>query len=182
MKKALSKHSHQNLNLNHNMSNQALDPSAQSDNYQELDRGLMRLRRLWLQQGRRRRLIDEIGRPIAMSVLRTIFAIDALNTDNTSVSDVAAELEVDASTASRLVESAVADGYAVRNPSSVDRRKSVLKLTNAGRDVLFKARASREKLLSEVTAEWTADEVELIATLLNRLHDDFEIIDKTSGR
>lgn len=153
-------------------------PDADAADFTELDRGLMRLRRMWLQQGRRRRLIDKIGSPIAMSVLRTIFAIDALNSSTTSVSDVAAELEVDASTASRLVENAVSNGYAERNPSSVDRRKSVLKLTTKGRNMLVNARAGREHLLSEVTANWTINDVELLATLLNRLHDDFEVIDK----
>lgn len=153
-----------------------------SDTFAELDRGLLRLRRMWLQQGRRGRLIEEVGSPIAMSVLRTIFAIDALNSDKTSVSDVAAELEVDASTASRLVENAVTNGYAERNPSSVDRRKSVLKLTADGRNMLVKARAGRTKLLAEVTANWSDEEIELIATLLNRLHDDFEVVDRPVGQ
>ncbi|MEM9350596.1 MAG: MarR family winged helix-turn-helix transcriptional regulator [Pseudomonadota bacterium] len=151
---------------------------SQSDRFAELDRGLMRLRRMWLQQGRRGRLIDEIGSPIAMSVLRTIFAIDALNSTKTSVSDVAAELEVDASTASRLVESAVSNGYAERTPNAVDRRKSVLKLTTKGRNMLVSARAGREHLLAEVTANWDSDDIETLAALLNRIHDDFEIIDK----
>ncbi|MEM9210439.1 MAG: MarR family winged helix-turn-helix transcriptional regulator [Pseudomonadota bacterium] len=164
------------------MNKRTLPQSVDSAPYRELDRGLLRLRRLWLQEGRRRRLIDEIGRPIAMSVLRTLFAIDSLNSDHTSVSDVASELEVDASTASRLVESAVTNGYAERNPSSVDRRKSVLKLTDAGRDMLQRARASREHLLSKVTTNWTLEEIELIAKLLNRLHHDFEIIDRPPER
>ena len=161
------------------MNKRALPQQVEPDLYRELARSLMRLRRLWLQQGRRRRLIEEIGQPIAMSVLRTLFAIDSLNSDHTSVGDVAAELEVDASTASRLVESAVANGYAARSPSAVDRRKSVLKLTPAGREMLVNARRGREQLLSEVTAGWTADEIELVANLLNRLHDDFEIVDKS---
>ncbi|MEM1075526.1 MAG: MarR family winged helix-turn-helix transcriptional regulator [Pseudomonadota bacterium] len=156
-------------------------PKLETASFAELDRGLMRLRRMWLQQGRRRRLIDEIGSPIAMSVLRTIFAIDALNSPTTSVSDVAAELEVDASTASRLVESAVSNGYAERNPSSVDRRKSVLKLTIEGRNMLVSARAGREHLLAEITANWTEQDVEVLTTLLNRLHDDFEIIDRPAA-
>lgn len=138
----------------------------------------MRMRRLWLQQGRRRRLMDEIGHPIAMSVLRAVFAIDALASDDTSVGAVAAELEIDASTASRLVENAVAGGYAVRKPSAIDRRKSVLSLTETGRNVLLRARSGRERLLAEITHNWTRDDIELIAELLNRLHDDFEIIDK----
>lgn len=163
------------------MNNRALSQTVENSPYRELDRGLMRLRRLWLQQGRRRRLIDEIGKPIAMSVLRTLFAIDSLNSDRTSVGDVAAELEVDASTASRLVESAVTSGYAERTPSSVDRRKSVLKLTASGREMLISARAGREQLLSEVTAQWSIEEIELIADLLNRLHDDFEIVDKSAA-
>ncbi|MEM1273300.1 MAG: MarR family winged helix-turn-helix transcriptional regulator [Pseudomonadota bacterium] len=162
------------------MSEESITSNSEQDSFSELDRGLMRLRRLWLQQGRRRRLIDQIGSPIAMSVLRTIFAIDALNSDRTSVSDVAAELEVDASTASRLVESAVSNGYAERNPSSVDRRKSVLKLTANGRDMLAKARAGRESLLAEVTTNWTDDEIGLLAALLNRLHDDFEVVDTSA--
>lgn len=160
------------------MKNTSYENAEMPDTFAELDRGLMRLRRLWLQEGRKRRLIDEVGSPIAMSVLRTIFAIDALNSDHTSVSDVAAELEVDASTASRLVESAVSNGFAERSPSSVDRRKSVLKLTSEGRHMLLKARAGRTKLLAEVTAKWSEDEIVLIAMLLNRLHDDFEIVDR----
>lgn len=139
----------------------------------------MRLRRLWLQQGRRRRLLDEVGQPISMAVLRTLYAIDSLRLEKISVGDVASELEVDASTASRLVETAVANGYALRNPSPDDRRKSVLNLTETGRAIVNDARGAREFLLSEVTSDWTQDEVTSFTVLLDRLHRDFEKIDKS---
>ena len=164
------------------MNKNAQDLPEAKNQLRDLDRGLLRLRRLWLQQGRRRRLIDDIGQPIAMSVLRTLFAIHTLNSNTTSVSDVATELEVDASTASRLVESAVANGFALRSPSATDRRKSVLNLTEAGERILHKAQAAREAILEDVTKHWTHQEIELIATLLNRLHDDFERIDQTQDR
>ena len=144
---------------------------------QELDDALLRLRRLWLHPARRRRFLAELGEPVELATLRTLRAIDLAGGEEPSVGDVAAALVIDASTASRLVDQAVSGGYATRRPSQTDGRRSVLELTTAGADLLERSTKVRERLLAEVTTDWSTEDVATLTGLLERLHRDFERLD-----
>lgn len=133
-----------------------------------LDVAFMRLRRLWESPVLRRRFQRALGEAIEPGVIRTLRAVDAGAAD-CGVRDLATALDVEPSTASRLVDSAVTAGYLDRATSPHDRRRTILTVTSEGADVLSRALSIREQLLSELTADWTDDDVEQLATLLERL-------------
>jgi DNA-binding MarR family transcriptional regulator len=86
-----------------------------------------------------------------------------------TVSDAAAWLCVDASTASRMVEAAVTAGFLERRRSEHDRRRSVVTLTKSGNQMLDRVRAARQELLGELTEDWSERDVELFTELMGRL-------------
>ncbi len=143
-----------------------------------LDDALTGLRRVWLRPGRRRRFLAELGEPVELAVLRTLRAIELVDGDEPGVSDVAAALGVKTSTASRMVDDAVTQGYVTRVASEVDRRRAVLQLTSEGARLLGRATQVRESLLAEVTADWSHEDVATLAGLLERLQHDFARLDR----
>jgi DNA-binding MarR family transcriptional regulator len=132
-----------------------------------LDVAFTRVRRLWESPALRRRFVAAMGLSVDPGVVRTLRAVDS--GAGCGVNDVAANLGVEASTASRLVDAGVSAGYLSRSVSPEDRRRSVLTVTEAGADVLQRALVVREQLLSELTADWTDHDIETLATLLERL-------------
>lgn len=137
---------------------------------ERLDDAFGRLRRLWESPVLRRRFVDAMGASVDPSVIRTLRAVRQTGAD-TGVTDVAGWLAVDTSTASRLVEQAVAAGYLERGTSPTDRRRCVLTVTPDGDVLLDRALAVREGLLSELTADWSDDDVARLADLTERLAD-----------
>lgn len=111
-----------------------------------------RLRRLWESPALRRRFHERMGVAIDPADVRTLRAVAAA-TDECGVGDVADALGVDGSTASRLLDKAVVAGYLTRGGSRRDRRRSVLALTDTGRDLHRRSLRVREELLAELTAD-----------------------------
>src|SRR5690606_19282100 len=87
------------------------------------------------------------------------------------VGAVAERLEIDPSTASRLVGHAIDAGLVSRRPSPVDARRANLGLTEAGLRVKRVADRSRRAYLDALMAGWTADERAEFARLLTRFAD-----------
>jgi DNA-binding MarR family transcriptional regulator len=127
-----------------------------------------RLRRLWESPGLRRRFHERMGVAIDPAIVRTLRAV-ATATDECGVGDVAEALNVDGSTASRLVDKAAALGYLARSGSERDRRRTMLSLTTTGADLQRRSLRVREELLAELTADLTDDDIDLLADLLERL-------------
>ena len=142
-----------------------------------LDVAFLRLRRLWESPVLRRRFVAAMGQTVDPGVLRTLRAV-ASGTE-CGVRDVAAAVDVEPSTASRLVDAAVSAGYLERSTSTHDRRRSVLQVTAAGDDVLQRALHIREQLLSELTSDWSDGDVEHLATLLERLAEGVAKMENT---
>jgi len=133
-----------------------------------LDAAFGRLRRLWESPTLRRRFSERMGVPIEPAVVRTLRAVHAA-TDECGVGDVADALGVDGSTASRLVDRAVAAGYLERSASERDRRRSVVSLTAAGSELERRSLRVRQELLGELTADLTDPDIDQLADLLERL-------------
>ena len=147
------------------------------DSIQQLADSLSELRRFWERPDRKRRFLAELGEPIEFGVLRALIAVDrhrdgSPGRSGPGVSDVAATLSIDTSTASRLLDQAVGVGYIVRVPEPDDRRRTHLEVTDEGRRVLDRANAIRHRWLTEITAGWSAGEVERLAELLTRFVAD----------
>ncbi len=75
-----------------------------------------------------------------------------------TINDVAAELGIDQSGASRMITHAAARGYLVVAPSPADARRRSVAITPAGRELLAHAHAWQEQAFARLTADWTARE------------------------
>jgi DNA-binding MarR family transcriptional regulator len=75
-----------------------------------------------------------------------------------TVNDVAAELGVDQSGASRLVAHAADLGYLATHPAPSDARRRVITLTASGAALLAAAHDWQESVFAALTDDWTPDE------------------------
>lgn len=139
-----------------------------------LDDALVTVRRASQSLEYRRRLLEGIDIPGGTGTLRVLRAVERSTRDAPSIGEVAASLGLDPSTTSRMVERCVADGLVSREPHPGDRRRSHLKLTDRGRDVLAAATRNRRTLLSEVTADWEHGDLSGLVGLLRTLNEGFD--------
>jgi len=88
-----------------------------------------------------------------------------------SISALADELGLDASTMTRQVLALQADGHVERGVDAHDARRAVVSATEAGLAVLDTARQARSRFYGRVLADWTATDRERLASLLRRLNE-----------
>lgn len=93
--------------------------------------------------------------------------------DEARVSDIAADLQVDLSVASRQIASLVTAGLVERQPDPADRRAHVLGLTDDGIAALRRAYLDMVGLLDDALADWDPEEIVDLATKLERLVTSF---------
>jgi DNA-binding MarR family transcriptional regulator len=89
------------------------------------------------------------------------------------VSEIAQQLGVDLSVASRQVAALDAEGYVKRGPDPEDRRAQRVELTPRGRRVLRSSHQRMVAAFAEVLAGWSAGDVAALTALLGRLREDF---------
>lgn len=140
-----------------------------TDPYATLDEALIRLRRLFGGSTTAAELRRDAGSGVELSTVLVADAVDrgSRATGSVGVGDVGTLLDVAPSTASRLVDRAVAAGMVRRGPA-VDGRRCTLTLTPDGRDLVRRATAYRTDHLREVLADWAAADVDTLAALLSR--------------
>jgi DNA-binding MarR family transcriptional regulator len=92
------------------------------------------------------------------------------------VSQVAEELQVDLSVASRQIAGLDAAGYLKRIPDPDDGRCQNLELTGAGKRALRKAQQRGIEILDRATEHWTDAEVESLVAGLRRLREDYLLV------
>jgi DNA-binding MarR family transcriptional regulator len=160
------------------------DPSGQAPDpvLTGISVALFHLRRVWVKPDLMKRIRAQTaagpgGRPLQQSNLMVVHAVAALNAaatgpgDEVTVGAVAERLEIDPSTASRLVGHAIDAGLVSRRPSPVDARRANLGLTDAGVRVKQVADRFRLAYLGELMADWTPEERADFARLLTRFAD-----------
>jgi DNA-binding MarR family transcriptional regulator len=86
--------------------------------------------------------------------------------------ELARQLLVDCSTASRHVARLVERGLARREPDPLDARALVLTATPAGQRLIRKLRAAHCRLLEERLSAWSDDDLHALVGLTGRLVDD----------
>lgn len=84
------------------------------------------------------------------------------------ISEIAEAIGVDQPRASRLVNDAMERGLVTRRADERDARRSVVELTDAGRDALESTRATRRSAVAEAVAAFTPEETATFANLLTR--------------
>ncbi|WP_326643101.1 MarR family winged helix-turn-helix transcriptional regulator [Streptosporangium sp. NBC_01755] len=134
-----------------------------------IDVALFRLRRIWSRPLRARKA-EESQRPVPMSNVMVVHAVHKLSLDvsEVTVGAVAEQLDVDPSTASRLVNDAIGAGFVEREESVVDARRARLVLSERGRRVLEAVVRHRRTYLDSLMADWDEQDREAFARFLAR--------------
>ena len=134
-----------------------------------LDDALIRLRRLWAAGTPR---LGRAGEAVEMSTVLVVDAVQRLTERapavEATVAVVADRLDVAASTASRLVDRAVAAGVVRRTRSATDPRRAPLTLTAEGRALAARATRFRLAYLTDLTTDWSEPDRRRLAQLLGR--------------
>jgi DNA-binding MarR family transcriptional regulator len=97
----------------------------------------------------------------------------------TSINDVARELGLDQSGASRMVTRAEQQGLVTRRAPGRIGATSAITTTAAGEDLLRQAHAWQDEVLRRLTADWPRDDVTTLLSLMDRLVQAQHDIDNT---
>lgn len=89
-----------------------------------------------------------------------------------SIADVAGELGIDRSGASRMVSDAVSDGYVAKEAAPDDARRAVLTVTDKGGELLAAAHAWQEQVFADLVAGWPHRDAERLAGYIRRLAEE----------
>ncbi len=101
----------------------------------------------------------------------TILLLKVLAHAPLRLTDLAAAVELDASTVSRQVRHLEDRGLLERTGDPDDRRASLIALSPEGRTRLEAGAQRRRELVGRLLADWPADDREQLRVLLNRLLD-----------
>ena len=126
---------------------------------------LFRLVRFWSRRWARGVAGD--GGSVAQHVL-TVEAIRACGAEP-AVGDVARQLGLDHSGASRMVAAATERGYVERARGAADARRSVLRLTPAGHELIAASHQWQRETFERLTASWGEEDRSRFAGYLVRL-------------
>lgn len=89
--------------------------------------------------------------------------------------ELATCLHADTSTISRQVASLVDVGLVERTHDPEDRRATILVATDAGRAAFAAMQRDRDRLMSQILADWSAPDIATLVRLLSRFNDDFDV-------
>jgi MarR family transcriptional regulator, organic hydroperoxide resistance regulator len=90
--------------------------------------------------------------------VETVHALGSGFLAEVTVNDVAAELGLDQSGASRMVTHAVDEGYLAAHPSAADARRRAITVTPAGGQLLADAHRWQNEVFAGLTSDWTDGE------------------------
>lgn len=141
-----------------------------------LDDLLIRLRLAQTRPLYRRRMLAAFTELSGLGELRVLRTIERAGREGaeTSIRDVSDYLGVEHSTASRAVRDVVDKGWAQKEVSTVDARRTVLQLTDSGAALLADATSRRLVVLEEATSDWSQEDLAMLAGFLERLASGFE--------
>lgn len=118
------------------------------------------------------RALATLGIPLDLAQFDVLAAIDGASVefgkagDETMVGTVAERLAIDPSRASRMVADMVTAGYARREVSQADARRTVIALTPAGRAITEAVRAYKWLLLGDFLGTWAPEELDSFVSQL----------------
>ncbi len=125
---------------------------------------------------RRRQRRSHLAGDLDLSHIQIAEVADVVSSHSepVTVGDVARELTINPSQASRRVASSVDAGVLARVPIQRDGRLSGLRLTKKGRRIVGDIQQRRRGALAEPLQSWTTADQRHLATLLSRLVKDLE--------
>ncbi|WP_435590769.1 MarR family winged helix-turn-helix transcriptional regulator [Nocardia sp. bgisy118] len=130
--------------------------------------------RRWSNQALTRATREPAGELRRVQHIQVVEAVAAaLRTgEEAAVTDVAEQLGLDHSGASRMVRDAVAAGYLARSDSTHDRRRVVVQLTDNGHELLTASHDWQRRCFDQLTAAWNEHDRRQFASYLQRLADE----------
>jgi len=136
-----------------------------------LDKAFRRIRKTMIRPPAGQVPVPALGRQLDMA---KVFACDAVaelssRGESVSVKDVAAELDFEHSTVSRLLGDVEADGLVVRGVDPADRRRTTVALTDLGSAVVADSTAISRFFTRILLAEWPREDVEQLSRLMGKL-------------
>lgn len=142
--------------------------------YARLDDALLGMRRLAIKPPIMAVPIPGTNRRIEFAKLLACAAVHRLTSEHEAVTvkSVAATLELEHSTASRLLTEAEAEGFVERLPHPSDRRSAALALTPEGERIAQAFAQARLGFVAGTLANWSTDDIESFTTLLERFVAD----------
>jgi DNA-binding MarR family transcriptional regulator len=149
-----------------------------------VDELLQRLVRSVRRPAYRDRILQGVSRIPGAEALRVLRSVELREQrgEPASISDVAGDLEVEQSTASRAVNGVVDRELVIRNADATDLRRTLLTLSDDGRTALDRASANRMELITDLTADWSAAELRDFARLLEKFVARYEVVEAPSER
>ena len=136
-----------------------------------LDRAFRRLRKSMIRPPAGLVPVPSLGRQLDIAKIFACDAVAELSSTRATVSvkDVAAELDLEHSTVSRLLGEMEEDGLVVRGSDPADRRRTTVQLTDLGRAVVADATAMTRFFTRILLADWPREDVEALTALMGRL-------------
>lgn len=129
---------------------------------------LFRLVRFWSRRWAADAARD--GDPAHVGHVLVLEAIDAaLATGTGAIGEVARQLGLDRSNASRMLAEAVAAGLVTKTVAPGDARRTELGITATGRELLAAARAWQDRAFAGLVAGWPPADARRLADYLQRL-------------
>jgi DNA-binding MarR family transcriptional regulator len=131
---------------------------------------LFRLVRFWSRRWARG---VAVGIDEEASLPQHVVTLEAVNActghDGPTVGEVARQLGLDHSGASRMVAAVEAAGFVDRSRSGSDGRRSAVRVTEAGRRLLETSHHWQQTMFDELTSGWSERERQQFAGYLDRL-------------
>lgn len=139
-----------------------------------LDHTLQRMRRAVVRPPGMGVPLPDLGRPIDVAKVLACEAVADLarEGDPVTVGDVAAVLQLERSTTSRLLGECEAEGLLVRGSMPGDGRKVTLTLTECGQVAVAGSQVLRTDFLTHVAEDFTDDDLATMTDLLDRFADN----------
>jgi len=152
--------------------------SVEQARLQELGDVLVRLRN-YPRGPRYRARFADAGGDISLAVRGVVRAIELLthHGSEVSVGDVANQLAIEPSSASRQVDLAVRHGLVTKTSSADDARRLALHMTDRGRELAALWQQRREEHLAAALAGWSDEDVAALQRLAARLADDIDALE-----
>jgi DNA-binding MarR family transcriptional regulator len=150
------------------------DVEGESERLDGAGPALFRLVRFWSRRWATRVAGDGDGPERGLQDIAVLDAVEtAAHRDaEVAVADVAHQLGLDHSGASRFVAAAVERGYLHRTASAHDSRRAVLTVTQEGRRLLDASHLWQDDVYTRLVADWAPDDAARLAQYLRRLAAD----------
>jgi DNA-binding MarR family transcriptional regulator len=143
---------------------------------QQLDVLFFALRRLLVKPTTTALPIPSLGRSLDLSLVMACEAVRAaehLSGQLPTVKDIATMLQLEHSTASRMLGEAEQEGLVARGTDADDRRRTTLSLTSTGRAVTRDSADIRTWFVGQVLADWDPADVQQLVDVLRRAVSSF---------